>query len=86
VLSSVTERRVIASEVSDILISICLCNPCGAGVVTDYGLVGQGVRVRIPVEGSYFPLHIVQTGSGAHRASYPMDTGGSFPLGKAAGA
>jgi hypothetical protein len=23
-------------------------------------------------------LHVVQTGSGAHTASYPMDTGGSF--------
>jgi hypothetical protein len=27
-----------------------------------------------------------QTGSGAHPASYPMDTWGSFPGGKAAGA
>jgi hypothetical protein len=24
-------------------------------------------------------LHVVQTGSGAHPASYPMGTGGSFP-------
>jgi hypothetical protein len=31
-------------------------------------------------------LHIVQTGSGAHLASYPMGTGGSLPGGKAAGA
>jgi hypothetical protein len=28
-------------------------------------------------------LRVVQTGSGAHPASYPMDTGGSFPGGKA---
>jgi hypothetical protein len=28
----------------------------------------------------------VQTGSGAHPASYPMDITGSFPGGKAAGA
>jgi hypothetical protein len=26
-------------------------------------------------------LHIVQTGSGAHTASYPISTGGSFPGG-----
>jgi hypothetical protein len=26
-------------------------------------------------------LNVVQTGSGAHRASYPMGTGGSFPRG-----
>jgi hypothetical protein len=31
-------------------------------------------------------LHVVQTGYGAHPASYPMGTGGSFPRGKAAGA
>jgi hypothetical protein len=30
-------------------------------------------------------LHVVQTGSGVHPASYTMDTGGSFPGGKAAG-
>jgi hypothetical protein len=30
-------------------------------------------------------LHVVQTGSGAHTASFPMGTGGSFPGGKAAG-
>jgi hypothetical protein len=29
-------------------------------------------------------LHGVQNGSGAHLASYPMDTGGSFSGGKAA--
>jgi hypothetical protein len=28
-------------------------------------------------------LHSVQTGSGAHTASYTMGTGGSFPGGKA---
>jgi hypothetical protein len=31
-------------------------------------------------------LHVVQTGSWAHLVSYPMDTEGSFPAGKAAGA
>jgi hypothetical protein len=35
----------------------------------------------------YFSLlHSVQTGSGAHPASYPMGTGCSFPGGKATGA
>jgi hypothetical protein len=34
-------------------------------------------------QGRDFPhLHSAQTGSGAHRSSYPMDTGGSFPEGK----
>jgi hypothetical protein len=31
-------------------------------------------------------LHVVQTGFGVHPASYPMDTGGSFPGGKVTGA
>jgi hypothetical protein len=31
-------------------------------------------------------LHIDQTGSGTHPASYPMRMGGAFPEGKAAGA
>jgi hypothetical protein len=47
------------------------------------------------IEGSEFesrygqefsPLHIFQTGSAAHPASYPVDTGGFFPGDKAAGA
>jgi hypothetical protein len=31
-------------------------------------------------------LHIIQTGSGAHLASYPMGAWGSFPRGKVEGA
>jgi hypothetical protein len=27
----------------------------------------------------FSPLHVVQTDSGVHLASYPMDTGGHFP-------
>jgi hypothetical protein len=37
-------------------------------------------------EFSVLPLHVVQTGPGAHPASYPMGMGGFFPGGKAAGA
>jgi len=33
-----------------------------------------------------FIHHCVRTGSGVHSASYPVDTGGSFPGGKAFGA
>jgi hypothetical protein len=55
------------------------------GIVTAYGLDDRGVGVRVPVGSGFSLLHIVQTGSGAHAASYPMGTGGSFPGGKAAG-
>jgi hypothetical protein len=52
-----------------------------------YGLDDGMVGVRFPAESVYFSLfHRVQTGSGAHSASYPMGTGDSFPGRKAAGA
>jgi hypothetical protein len=55
----------------------------------------ESAVVIVTAEGSEFesrygqyssPLHVVHTGSAAHPASYPMDKGGSFPKGKAAGA
>jgi hypothetical protein len=55
------------------------------GIATGYRLENRGVGVRVPV-GSRIVLHVAQTGSGAHPASYPMGTRSSFPGGKAAGA
>jgi hypothetical protein len=55
-------------------------------IVLGYGLDDRDSRVRFPVGAGNFTLHHrVQNGSGAHPASYPMDTGDSFPGGKAAG-
>jgi hypothetical protein len=52
-----------------------------------YGLDDRGSRVRFPAGAGNVSLHYrVQNGSGAHPASYPMGTRGSFPGGKAAGA
>jgi hypothetical protein len=45
------------------------------GIATGYGLDSREVVVRIPVGAYFSPLHVVQTGSGAHPASYPMGTG-----------
>jgi hypothetical protein len=56
------------------------------GIATAYGLDDREVRVRVPVGSEFSLLHIVQTGSGAHPASYPMGTGGSFSRSKEAGA
>jgi hypothetical protein len=57
------------------------------GIALGYGLDDRGSRVRFPAEaGNFFLHHRVQNGSGAHPAYYPMDTKGSFPEGKAAGA
>jgi hypothetical protein len=53
---------------------------------TEGGLDDRDSRVRFPAGTGNFSLHHrVQNGSGAHPASYPMNTGGSFPGGKAAG-
>jgi hypothetical protein len=50
--------------------------------VSDYGL--RAIEVRSPTGAEDFSSRpCVQTGSGAHLASYPMGTGGSFPGGKA---
>jgi hypothetical protein len=47
----------------------------------------RGSRFRFPAgAGNFFLHHRVQTGSGAHPASYPMGTGDFFPEGKTAGA
>jgi hypothetical protein len=56
------------------------------GIALGYGLDDRGSRVRFPVGAGNFSLHQrVYNGSGAHAASYPMGTRGSFPGGKAAG-
>jgi hypothetical protein len=46
--------------------------------------MGWTIGVRSPTEAEDFSsIPCVQTGSGAHPASYPMGTGGPFPGGKA---
>jgi hypothetical protein len=58
------------------------------GIALSYGLDSRNSKVRVPAgAGSYSLYHRVQNGSGAHPASYPMSTRGSFPGrgGKAAG-
>jgi hypothetical protein len=55
------------------------------GIAAGYRLGGQGVGVGTPA-GARFFLHVVQTSSGTHSASYPMGTGGSFSGRKATGA
>jgi hypothetical protein len=58
-----------------------------SGIALGYGLDDRGSRVRFPAGAGNFSLHHrVQNGYGAHPASYPMGTGGSFLGGKAAGA
>jgi hypothetical protein len=59
---------------------------CSVGIGTGYELDDRIIKVRFPAGAGNFSFHHrVQTGSGAHSASYPTGTGGSFPRGKAAG-
>jgi hypothetical protein len=52
-------------------------------ITTTIIIIIHGVDSR--QEQDFSLLHTVQTGSGAHPASYPMGTGGVFSWGKAAG-
>jgi hypothetical protein len=54
------------------------------GIATGCGLDDGGFRVRVPVGSRIFNSPRVRVGSGAHPASYPMGTGGTFLGGKAA--
>jgi hypothetical protein len=57
------------------------------GIALGYRLDNRGSRVRFPAGAGNFSLHHgVQNGSGAHPASYPMGTRGSFPGDEVAGA
>jgi hypothetical protein len=66
---------------------MCNSRDSSVGIALGYGLDDRGSRVRFQAGARSFSLHHrVQNGSGAHPASYPMGTRGSFPGGKAAGA
>jgi hypothetical protein len=53
-------------------------------IVSGYGLDDRTIEVRSPAGAKDFSsILCVQTGSGAHPASYTMGTGGPFPGGKA---
>jgi hypothetical protein len=65
-------------------LAILLQPHCFIPLATGWTTEGSEFLFRF---GQEFPLlHNVQTGSGAHPASYPMDTGDSSLGGKAAGA
>jgi hypothetical protein len=52
-------------------------------IVSDYALDDRAIEIRSPTVADFSSSPCVQTGSGAHPASYPMGTGGPFPGGKA---
>jgi hypothetical protein len=69
------------------LLGLTKSRDSAVGIALGYGLDDRGSSVRFPAGARNFSLHHgVLNGSGAHPASYPMGTRGSFPGGKAAGA
>jgi hypothetical protein len=65
--------------------------PWGAGLAQSVwrlatGWTAEGSELESQKGQDFSPLHVVQTRSGAHPASCPVGTGGSFSGGKAAGA
>jgi hypothetical protein len=56
--------------------SVDLIRDSAVGIVTGYGLDDQRSEFEIWYAQEYSILHVVQKGSGAHPASYPMGTGG----------
>jgi hypothetical protein len=56
------------------------------GIATGHGWTTEGSEFESRQGQEFSLLHVVQTGSAAHPALYPMGTRGSFPGGKAAGA
>jgi hypothetical protein len=59
------------------LLIIILLSEWHVGMTADWKTDEQDLESRQNQELSF--LHIVQTGPGAHPASYPMDTGAPFP-------
>jgi hypothetical protein len=56
--------------------NIMSCGSSGS-IVSDYGLDDWAIEVRSPTGAEDFSSSpCIQTGSGAHPASYPMGTGG----------
>jgi hypothetical protein len=63
-------------------ICVCVCVYVWHQMTSNCTLIA--IEVRSPTGAEYFSSSLcVQTGSGAHPASYSMGTGGSFPRGKA---
>jgi hypothetical protein len=57
-----------------------LSRDSSVGIALGYGMDEQDSGVRFPAGAENFSLHYrVQNDSGAHPASYPMGTRGSFP-------
>jgi hypothetical protein len=85
-LQNVKQHGGLAKAVFNFRSVITVSRDSSVGIALGYGLDDRGSMVRFPAGAGNFSLHhrCVQNGSGAHPASCPMGTRGSFPGGKAA--
>jgi hypothetical protein len=66
------------------LLNVLMTRVSSGSIVSDYGLDDRAIGVRSSAGAKDLSsILCVQTGSGAHPASYTMGTGGPFPGGKA---
>jgi hypothetical protein len=68
------------SVVLVIIIIVVVIPVVGVGIATGYGLTTEGSELKFRWGQEFSLLHVVQTCSGVHPTSYPIGTGGSFPL------
>jgi hypothetical protein len=69
------------------MIQLLKSRDSSVGIALGCGLDDRGSRVRFPAAAGNVSLHHrIKNDSGAHPASYPIGTRGSFPRDKAAGA
>jgi hypothetical protein len=73
----------VTCRATEVLLKSQKSQDSAVGIATSYGLDDRRIVVRVPVPTRFSPLHVVQTG--AHSASCPMSTVGSFSGGKAGG-
>jgi hypothetical protein len=87
-MSLFLEFHAVPSECGVLIGLLVLIDTTGdLNTILGYELDDRGSRVRFPAEAGNFSLHHnILNGFGAHPASYPMGTSGSFPGSKAAGA
>jgi hypothetical protein len=78
------EEKLIVRSLLLVTFGICSFRCSSGGIVSDHGLDDWKIEVRSPTGAEDFSSSpCVQTGSGAHPASYPVGTGSPFPGGKA---
>jgi hypothetical protein len=71
-----TWTLVMLTKIKYIYYTLTISRDSAVGIATGWGLDDRGVGVRVPIGDRFFPFYVVQTGSWAQTASYPIGTAG----------